>query len=833
MNNKNDENEHTRKNWHPDGARNNNFNHYGRENNMKRPFRNHFSNNYNRDPSRFSREPPGRHQNNNRQAEYSEGNTYYREDFALSNSGNGNRPRFMDSSRDFGSRPRNNLNQNWNEPRNRNYYNMGNGSINNNYNNNRTENHMHPPSKIMGRDFGEFRPYLRNDELRKYPSKNNNNGHWPRDGKRAPFHNHGYNSRGFKSDQRWDEEEDEDLSKRRWFYSGNNSVDKGSTNEDTNKESSMEELLDQNGESKITVNSMHNNDINDMTNDMFIPSKENQNKTKSLENASFQSNEDHEFGSIDILNKDDQPNDSMQQDEQIASESIESTTCSYARDNFLKQTTIHNLMLENENKTPNMENNHESPNNVSYDLLIQNNQATDGKDNCSQFALGVHLSNEAVPQCKLNEDVGPGDVHVHKAVSECLTMDSSTDFKISQNKRMKITLPEIKANNTPVSVMSCDYIFDCDRKDLMIIRDNILQAEVVIHQSDLNSLMEFRDKISKKIDLIENEERRRLSNIAPFIVESTTNSTQSCISIEDVFQNSFFQMYIDLTNPELGSYENVEDYVLQHLNTSSILSQRNKASFLNKSDIVDLKYGASQRIQIPSENYWSIEENATFKNLLKDGNKNFKQIAKTLKRSMKEIILHYYRTKKKMFSPVKRKAGRISDEDMKVIIKREWNEKSISLFINCYEINGKNWAAYQTKFPFKTERDMKLLYRYVAKYSSFKPVVKKERIIQNEQLMMEKYLKEFTISQRQIFALYYPFVGRNWSEMSQVVNKNVNDIRGYYRYYFKKLSPEEKIFESNLQEIVMKTYSCPASPKRKDDVEHKGSCGILFLHKKI
>lgn len=360
--------------------------------------------------------------------------------------------------------------------------------------------------------------------------------------------------------------------------------------------------------------------------------------------------------------------------------------------------------------------------------------------------------------------------------------------------------------------------------------EDILEGRYTIFETDLEHLIELRNKISVQINLFENEKRRKISNIAPFIIETATSENMKCSMTDDIFQNTYFNAYMRLSHPEI--IENTEKYVIHHLNASISASIKNKADFLNLEDFIDIKYTRVDGIQIPTENHWSEADNSTFRDLLKDGNKRFDNIAKILNRKTNEVVLHYYRTKKNVVPAVKRRAGRISDEDMRRIIKNEWDEKSISLFIRFYENNGKNWDIYKSKFPSKTERDFKLLYRFVSKYNNVKPHLKKERVMQNERNMKDKYLKEFTISQRQIFALYYPFVGRNWSEMAQVVNKSVCDIRGYYRHYFKKLSPEEKRFESNLQDIQMRTYSCPASPKRNEIIEHKESCGILFIHKK-
>lgn len=374
---------------------------------------------------------------------------------------------------------------------------------------------------------------------------------------------------------------------------------------------------------------------------------------------------------------------------------------------------------------------------------------------------------------------------------------------------------------------------------------------------DLIEIKAKVDEAFKKIDTLNNDERQALQTevdinikkleayhnktykqIARYITNEANEAMEIPRSLTSFyneyspdlpFQNSHFQEYIELSKPGLLEDNLLKFYIQNHLNTSFFQAIKNKAYHL-VNNVYYLNFDDHKTIELPKENLWSAEDERIFQNHLKD-DKNFYRLVSALNKDIKDIVLHYYRTKKQKIIQSKRKAGRISDEDMKNIIETQWDEKSIAHFTNHIEIYGTDWTSYRKKFPDRVERDFKLLYRYILKYHKNSAITKQRKIYDDKE-MMNKYLNEFTISQRQIFALYYPFIGRNWNEMAMYVNKTVNDVRGYYRYYFKKLSTNEKRFESSLKEVERDRLSCIGSPKRKEEEFYNESCGIIFEHKK-
>lgn len=415
-------------------------------------------------------------------------------------------------------------------------------------------------------------------------------------------------------------------------------------------------------------------------------------------------------------------------------------------------------------------------------------------------------------------------------VLDCyLSIDNSPNHA-TRIKRFKHNSMDTKLGvNLQDSSTNCDTYIEENSKFTTDFCTDIIQTGIKIYESDLKSLVALRNEISEQINIFEMDKREKITNIAPFIVKSGIDSISHDNTISCCMKNDLFRTYMELTKPELVNDDDIKNYMTQHLTNSSVAAEKNEARLLQDDEEIHLEYNKIEGITIPVEEHWSEDDEVMFRELLKDGQKNFLKVSETLKKKIADVVLHYYRTKKKIYLPIKRKAGRISDENMKKIVAREWNAESISLFVKSYEVNGKDWGLYKAKFPNKTEGDFKLLYRYCTKYNTVKPMIKKEKINKNDDIMKLKYLSEFSIQQRQRFAMYYPFIGRNWSEMSQITNKSVNEIRGYYRYYFKKLSDEEQNFESNLQEIERDTNSCPSSPKNKHEDEYLDSCGVLFI----
>ncbi|KAM0687630.1 hypothetical protein COBT_001129, partial [Conglomerata obtusa] len=356
-----------------------------------------------------------------------------------------------------------------------------------------------------------------------------------------------------------------------------------------------------------------------------------------------------------------------------------------------------------------------------------------------------------------------------------------------------------------------------------------------------------------------------VSNNNDFVKDETNKMNENNFKIFDPRENTFFNAFVNEMYPTQIAEDKLDDYISQQLSNAQKNVMVNEAIL----DMVDTKdqieFEILDRITINEEVEWNEDEINIFEHELKTTGKNFFNLQNKLgNKTIKDIVLHYYRRKLKL--PVKRKAGRMSDEEMKRTIEKEWEEDEICLFITFMHKHGKEWNLYKENLPERTERELKLIYRYVNKYRLEDKIIvkvnkgrgrkkgckinKTKEITQNKKNIKEnevkqkleivkpkpkvnlskdeiykrKILSEFSVSNRQLFAIYFPFIGRNWSELSQFVNKNVNDLRMYFKYHFKDLSPNEKKFETNLREIEKNTFSIPNTPKNTIDDEYRPHC---------
>ncbi|TBU00836.1 hypothetical protein CWI37_0885p0010 [Hamiltosporidium tvaerminnensis] len=81
-------------------------------------------------------------------------------------------------------------------------------------------------------------------------------------------------------------------------------------------------------------------------------------------------------------------------------------------------------------------------------------------------------------------------------------------------------------------------------------------------------------------------------------------------------------------------------------------------------------------------------------------------------------VSYYYDNKKKLKYLMKKKVGRMTDIDIKHIIESTWTYKDKNLFNHFYTIYGKMWHLYGSSIPCKTEKDIKMYYRYYRKYGN-------------------------------------------------------------------------------------------------------------------
>lgn len=200
-------------------------------------------------------------------------------------------------------------------------------------------------------------------------------------------------------------------------------------------------------------------------------------------------------------------------------------------------------------------------------------------------------------------------------------------------------------------------------------------------------------------------------------------------------------------------------------------------------------------------------------------------------RSVEELVLIYYRYKYRMRLPkawqgVCRDARKITDAELREFVQREWTKEEMDTFERAYPSMGKKWVLYLKDLGNKTEGDVKAYYKYYKKFvlgGAKKPGRPKGRAagmaLREEEgprkpKSAAEVLKSWEWYERQMFAILFPHIGKNWDTLAQyLVTKNAAEIRSYHRLYYKNLVPGERILESHLRDVsAYRERSAPGSP---------------------
>lgn len=220
---------------------------------------------------------------------------------------------------------------------------------------------------------------------------------------------------------------------------------------------------------------------------------------------------------------------------------------------------------------------------------------------------------------------------------------------------------------------------------------------------------------------------------------------------------------------------------------------------------------------------WSGEEERAFRMaVLRYGN-DFRKITAHVAKDTGACILKYYLSKNKTFSYIKRRPGRMSDSEIKLIVENEWSAQEISAFLQHLEIFGKNWERYQTLIS-KPEKDLRIFFRYYTKFMAQKEAVPRRSVSKTE------ILQKWTIDERQIFAIYFPYYNRNWISMATYFpSKTSGDLRQYYNRYYKGLSYNEQRLEASLYNFGRQVSTPPARHVgTREEIGFCESAGVLF-----
>lgn len=210
---------------------------------------------------------------------------------------------------------------------------------------------------------------------------------------------------------------------------------------------------------------------------------------------------------------------------------------------------------------------------------------------------------------------------------------------------------------------------------------------------------------------------------------------------------------------------------------------------------------------------------------------NYDTLAKKMKKTKEECIVMSY-----WIPPHKKRGRKIKNNDSFLLTSEGPDSEMINRSSRGTEIN--ETLESEKIEPQKTEtNDIQTT-----------PTKSDEEIIQNSyENPTIQILNEWTIDERRIFALYFPFLRRNFSQMNEYIStKSIPEIENYYNIYFRKLKKKEKLFEQQLVSIPdyekFKRFrrlslidNCCIEELRKEeekDIKFYENSGLIFNLKK-
>lgn len=317
---------------------------------------------------------------------------------------------------------------------------------------------------------------------------------------------------------------------------------------------------------------------------------------------------------------------------------------------------------------------------------------------------------------------------------------------------------------------------------------------------------------------------------------------------EEIIENEYFKKWFVEIFPKKRANNNaIIPYVFKERSNADIRARENEMTeeFQERVLFVNKK---KKQISFP-EIKWEEKTKKEFKENFEIYGKNFSLLSKLINKPIKECIQFYYRIKK--ITNLKKKVIKYTDDQLKLIIETEWNENEMNLFNEWYIYHNGSINKFSNLFP---NKDIKLYLRYYNKFIiglkeekeetkeiieiPSLPEIKEEKIeektkprkIENPQEILQRW----TADERQIFAIYYPYFQKNWILYSEhIKTKKISDFSKYFRHYFKKLTYNERLFETYLKELHFDTFrKIYTERKRMEDKKHElftETCGILFL----
>lgn len=345
------------------------------------------------------------------------------------------------------------------------------------------------------------------------------------------------------------------------------------------------------------------------------------------------------------------------------------------------------------------------------------------------------------------------------------------------------------------------------------------------------------------------------------------------IEADLVENNSYKRWYQHFFPRKKCTTKNLRAYIMRERNLAECRSRENEA-VLSTSESVFFINKRRAPIRFDAL-HWLDGERDVFRTTFETFGKNFVILSRIVHRSIKECISYYYRTKR--VCEYKKRIGRYSDDQLKLIVESEWSAAEIKMYKQCFRLYKGNIAKFANLFP---NKDLEMFKRYYRKFHARTdqgredglllsagpdtsdensstpkrgnptppPAVPKsktgrvQRHTKHSNITHTKkdsaedaasILGEWTMDERQLFAIYYPHFNKNWIKFAECIKtKRIADFSKYFRFYFKKLSRNEKNFEAYQCELEKDAQrnlfvGRKRNAKTQDDV-HLDAVGVLF-----
>lgn len=360
---------------------------------------------------------------------------------------------------------------------------------------------------------------------------------------------------------------------------------------------------------------------------------------------------------------------------------------------------------------------------------------------------------------------------------------------------------------------------------------------------------------------------------------SSSEKVDAEVVKKDIIENEFYKKWYQHFFPrKRASSQALSLYTLRERKLAERRARENEAILESADPVLFIsKRGTAIKFD---ELDWSESEQEAFKTAFETFGKNFTVISKLTNRDIKECITFYYRTKRT--NEYRKKVGRYSDEQLKLVVESEWSPFEIKMYSQCLKLYKGNLLKFASLFP---NKDLKMFRRYYKKFhedtkecenadgqkggeradgcltngSGTGAVGRKKKDDRGDKATKKDMagacckedtcgnwrgrkeapenvaalLREWTMDERQLFAIYYPHFNKNWVKFAEYIKtKRISDFSRYFRFYFKKLTRNERNFEAYQCELEKdrhrNLFVGRKEMKRSHGDDYIESAGLLF-----